>query len=168
MPVWECQLFTDYWLIWKKETQVQCENCNKAGRGLRICLFVYAKPPKGSLSVPRYDMWNLLMSFAIFLVFIFTSAILRIIFQMQAFFCLKVEIWQKKVRYHAKKKDVVLTGHCIRHTNRRKYIKFIINQTKIIYFLIGKAKKYSDCKITRPSGKLFPGFFSTESIPPCK
>ena len=34
--------------------------------------------------------------------------------------------------------------------------------------LIGKAKKYSDCKITRPSGKLFPGFFSTESIPPCK
>ena len=94
----------------KKETQVQCENCNKAGRGLRICLFVYAKPPKGSLSVPRCDMWNLLMSFAIFLVFIFTSAILRIIFQMQAFFCLKVEIWQKKVRYHAKKKDVVLTG----------------------------------------------------------
>lgn len=25
-----------------------------------------------------------------------------------------------------------------------------------------------NCKITRPSGKLFPGFFSTESIPPCK
>lgn len=46
-------------------------------------------------------------------------------------------------------KDVVLTGHCIRHTNRRKYINFIINQTKIIYFLIEKAKKYSDCKTTK-------------------
>ena len=62
-------------------------------------------------------------------------------------------------------KDVVLTGHCIRHTNRRKYINFIINQTKIIYFLIEKAKKYSDCKTTKLSEPLFPDFFSTESIP---
>lgn len=56
MPWFENDSYLLLLIDLKKETQVQCENCNNAGRGLRICLFVYAKPPKGSLSVPRYDM----------------------------------------------------------------------------------------------------------------